>query len=378
MCSCDRVFGTQYLPHQISEGKDIRTRERIPITLGFQTKICNACRGLPEKPYPKKPTYGNTSKLRRYYWREIQKATIEYFAEWAKQHSNHTDWLTAVDTQKDQYKKCRQQAISEIKQLHKRSPKYTYSDKSQQEVIRDYCVPVIDLKGVYRPGPDGKPLLQSGGELLTPECFVANHLREQGFEILFTESIPFHVLFGTMMWLVIQDSTDPRIQMVMFGDRCAFDEKRQGDTIRTLRPEDFGSPGYSARRADAIRAHLTSLPTDTADLLWTFDYWVGPSASLRQYLWAHRPHDVVTARRLISILPGHTIIQILEYLIGDYWGRYCGWPDLLAYKKSEFCFMEVKSSTDKLSEDQKNWIEGNYEKLKLPFKLIKIHRKSEL
>jgi hypothetical protein len=55
--------------------------------------------------------------------------------------------------------------------------------------------------------------------------------------------------------------------------------------------------------------------------------------------------------------------------------RFCGWPDLLAYKGDEYFFAEIKSSGDKLSEDQKDWIRGNYEILGLPFKLVKIHRR---
>jgi VRR-NUC domain-containing protein len=46
------------------------------------------------------------------------------------------------------------------------------------------------------------------------------------------------------------------------------------------------------------------------------------------------------------------------------------------YRESAFFFAEVKSSGDKLSDDQKNWIRGNTEILKLPLKLVKIHRAS--
>jgi hypothetical protein len=66
---------------------------------------------------------------------------------------------------------------------------------------------------------------------------------------------------------------------------------------------------------------------------------------------------------------------VLRYLVGDYWNRYLGWPDLLAHKGSEYFFVEVKSSKDRLSENQKSWIQGNWAELKLPFKLVKIHRK---
>jgi hypothetical protein len=69
-----------------------------------------------------------------------------------------------------------------------------------------------------------------------------------------------------------------------------------------------------------------------------------------------------------------TINSILRYLVDSYWANYVGWPDLVAYRIGEWFFAEVKSSHDKLSDDQKHWIEQNHARLKLPFKLIKIHR----
>jgi hypothetical protein len=60
----------------------------------------------------------------------------------------------------------------------------------------------------------------------------------------------------------------------------------------------------------------------------------------------------------------------------DYWRRYTGWPDLVVYRPNEYYFVEVKSSKDKLREDQKSWILGNNTELHLPFKLVKIHKRA--
>lgn len=109
-------------------------------------------------------------------------------------------------------------------------------------------------------------------------------------------------------------------------------------------------------------------------LLEAFDYWREPSADLRQYLWAHHPEDVEKARMLVELLPAEAIFRILRYLVGSYWARYVGWPDLIAHKSDSFLFAEVKSSKDKLSEDQKEWIRGNTAGLHLPFSLVKIHK----
>jgi hypothetical protein len=66
---------------------------------------------------------------------------------------------------------------------------------------------------------------------------------------------------------------------------------------------------------------------------------------------------------------------VLRYLLDDYWGRFCGWPDILFYQDDGSYFLaEVKSSGDKLSGDQKRWIADNHDRLGLPFRLVKIHR----
>jgi hypothetical protein len=111
---------------------------------------------------------------------------------------------------------------------------------------------------------------------------------------------------------------------------------------------------------------------------WTlpelFDLWLEPSAFLRDYLWAHDADAIDRARRLLEIVPKSKMREILRYLVGDYWGRYCGWPDLILWKDDEYFLAEVKASRDSLSQDQKRWLRDNAEILKLPFKIVKIHR----
>ena len=80
MCACDERHGRQFLPHQLHEGVDYETKERIPVTLGFQTSICRECRGLPLIPAPKAAIYGHTSKIKRFYWRELHFREFELLA----------------------------------------------------------------------------------------------------------------------------------------------------------------------------------------------------------------------------------------------------------------------------------------------------------
>ena len=198
-----------------------------------------------------------------------------------------------------------------------------------------------------------------------------------GFKVLITESVPFHVIFGVFMWLLIQDPADEHNRLASFGDRNAFENGTEEKLISTFLPEDFGSSVYYQRRKEAIKTHLESIPEDKDELLWTFDYQIYHSNDFRQYLWAHRQSDIETAKRILNILPPMKIKHILEFLIQDYYHRYLGWPDMLVFRDEQFFFAEIKSSKDKLSVDQKDWIRKNTLYLKLPFKIYKIHKKEQ-
>ena len=374
MCSCEEGFAHCFLPHQTSEGVELETQHPIPVTLGFQKGVCNTCRGLPEEAQPAAEIYGRTSKIERYYWREIYFETTRRFADWADQHG-YTNHQTAHRDNRRTYNAFRKEVVNEFKELQNRSPKYTYRERSQEEIIREHKVEVVRLDGVYVHHTEREVKIAEGGNTYSVEEFAALHYRQQGYDTLFLESRPFHAIFAIFMWLLIQDAADPLVRIVGFGDRTAFDEGRKGDVIWTHLPQDFGTSGYATRRVDAIKKQFALIPNERRELLWTFDYWVEPSSDLRQYLWAHRSEDVERARRLVSLLPMDVLDRILRYLIAGYWKRYTGWPDLLIYKPDDYFFVEVKSSKDKLREDQKNWIQGNSTDLHVPFKVVKIHKK---
>ncbi|MCG8345021.1 MAG: VRR-NUC domain-containing protein [Chlorobiales bacterium] len=243
-------------------------------------------------------------------------------------------------------------------------------------MLEEYNVEVINIHAEYDADKGRKTRIRYQGELLTVEEYVEAKLQAQGYQAVFLESSPFHALFAVFMWMVIQDPADFCVQMVGFGERRAYEERREKNPIWTLLPDDFGTPGYNTRRALEIERHFSPEMEEKENLLWLFDYWVPCSEGLRQYLWAHRESDVEKARKLVEVLTPTSIQSILRYLTRDYWGRYIGWPDLLAYRDDDFVLIEVKSSKDKLSEEQKHWIAGNAEYLRLPFKIYKVHRKN--
>lgn len=377
MCACEKAFAQQFLSHQLHHATDSHSREHIPVTHGFIEGICNACRGLPPQSCPKKPQYGQTSKVYRFYWREISFETISRFGTWMTT-KGLSHWLVARGQHKEVFESIEKQVVEEIKRKHQHSPKYDYSEESSADLISKYNVEVLKLDGSYIRGQGKGMLLSLNGKPCSPESYAAHHFGHEGYDVIQTESRPFHVLFGVFMWLLIQDTNDPKIRNVGFGKRVPFSDSTNSPFIHTLLPSDFGSREYARRRASAIEVHFQQMLSLKKNLLWAFDYWTEPSNELRNYLWAHMPEDLSKARRIVEVLPACTIIRILRFLTAAYWDRYCGWPDLLIYKGSQFQLVEVKSSRDKLSEQQKQWIRENYKELGLPFKLVKIHRTIEV
>lgn len=360
MCACDREIGERYLPHQLASGRDYENRQTFKVTHGFQPAICNECRGLPPANTPLAAIHRRTSKIARYYWREIAFELMRRLDE--------LPGAPGGKISKEKRKEVEQAVHADFRARHEQNPKYSFLERPQSEVLATTKTEIISIAAPHVPQPTGGILIEGSTGLVTPERFAEQYFEARGYECMQCESRPFHVLFGIYMYLLVQDPADPRNRMVMFGSRTAYDQKINGVEIWTSLPEDFGAPGYYKRRRKAIARHFMLI--DDSD--WLFDYWLGDSERLREYLWAHQPADVAAARRVRMILGPENLRKVLLYLIRHYWGHYLGWPDLLVYRPDEFFFVEVKSSKDKLSEDQKRWIVDNHECLHFGFKLFKI------
>ena len=372
MCACNEEIGKKHLPHQIKSARELETQRSVPVTDGFVAGVCDECRGLPITPYPRAAIHGQTSKLRRYYWREIHLEEMKRLGVWREQHGNPDKHAPGTIAMSKQLEK---EVIEDFKRLHAIAPKYTYSSEKDADVIKKHAVDQIDLEAAYTKDPDGKGAIIIGTDgPCTVEEFVTEYYRSIGYDVMRLESVPFHVLFGVFMWLVIQDSTDPLVRIVGFGDRIAYEQGKESKEIWFHCPEDFGTSGYATRREAAISEHFSTFYAEEEGLNDLFDYWLGPSEKLRQYLWAHRPSDVERARQVLDVIPASKVIEALRYLVANYWGHYLGWPDLLVFRGNEFFLAEVKASGDKLSDEQKSWIAANHQQLRLPFKLVKVRK----
>lgn len=392
-CACDREIAENVLPHQAGRGVDPRTRARVPVTTPLFPDVCPGCRGAAPIPYPA-TTRGATSKLQRYYWHEIWKTTQLRFLAWCRAQG-----LSALDAHgrpligryarehADEYGRIRRDVLDGIALAHQQRPVYDFSEPSDADLLAANSVVIDEIDACYvTPTVRRARVLPLGGrdpdQATSVEVFVADILRGDSQAVMFCESRPVHALYGCLMWLWVQDPADPELQPRRFGGRDGIGADARG-MIWTMLPPDFGAVGHAERRASELDAYLAWLPDEISELVGVYDYWLEPSRPLRQYLWAYTAEDEGRARILLRVLGPQRVKTILRYLAEHYWGRYLGWPDLFAWRESqdrflEPQFVEVKSSGDKLSADQREWIEGNARQLRLPFRLAKVHRAERL
>jgi hypothetical protein len=320
---------------------------------------------LPPKPAPKAAIRGLTSKIKRFYWREIEFRRFELL----EQHGVSSENLLS-EALKD---KIHSDALNDIKFLHATTPKYSLDTESESDFLARGRVEIVELRARVR---NGGEVLRDDGTFGRPEQFAADWLAKNAFSAVKSESTPLHAIFAVLLWRLIQDCADPFVRNVKFGERSSFEGNgRSSHEIITALPRDFGTSAYAQRRAaEIVDFFERMLSNDRSDLMAVFDSGIEGSYGLRQYLWAHRPGDIARARQLLSVVPPEFIYRALKYLLDDYWGHYLGWPDLFAWRGDEFLFVEVKLSGDKLSEEQRLWIEQNASVLGLPFKIVKIHK----
>lgn len=402
-CRCDADLAIHVLPHQAGRGVHPHSQDPVPVTVPLALGVCFRCRGEAPPPFPKSPHRGATSVVHRYYWHELWTQSQQGFIDWCRTQGHvmtdqagrsriadlrrsHSDALERIEST----------VLSALRELHARSPLYDTSRVSDNDLLLGAGVRISRLHAAYltpSPGPKAMvlPVGATDPALATSvEDFAAQHFRQLGFEVMKLESRPLQCLYGCLMWMWVS-GFDPETRLVFFGGREGAESDENG-LIPTWIPRDFGTANHSERRRDSLIEHLNFLPDDTGELLWVYDYWLDPSRTLRQYLWAYTEVEEVKARELIRVLGAKQVKRVLRFLADDYWERYLGWPDLLIWRERneppmaptlssragasgyEARFVEVKSSRDRLSDDQRAWMRLNHEVLNLPAEVLKVHR----
>lgn len=164
MCACDEAFGRRFLAHQLDEGVELETQERVQVTLGFQPATCNGCRGRSPEPAPAAAIHGRTTKIKRFYWRELFFLATERMADWKSANPKASREEHAAAR-----KQIGRDALDEIEAFR---PRYTDAPEKGSVVVLD-------------------------GIIVSPETFVARHFEAFGWSPLPLESLPLHACSGS-------------------------------------------------------------------------------------------------------------------------------------------------------------------------------------
>lgn len=130
MCECEKELALQFLPHQISYGRESGTYIRYAVS-GFARNICPSCRGEKEKAHPRAAIYGQKGKIERYYWREIFKIYLEKARSWLAERNIVIK--DVIDFENRFSKEAKRMRVGSGGQLRRSLSLAKYSDCEKQE-----------------------------------------------------------------------------------------------------------------------------------------------------------------------------------------------------------------------------------------------------
>jgi hypothetical protein len=393
-CLCDKAIAQYVVPHQAMAARDPESNQHVAVTDPLAENLCHACRGERPPAFPRIAHRGAATVIHRFNWWEMHREVQQSFLAWCQEQGlallgeNGRPLIGYLAKEHPaEYDAYQRSVLEKYRAIHAADPLYDTARESDVDLLARHHVPVEEVRAWYVTPTQGRVLVAPEGstepnDAVGVEEYVARRLRGTGREVLFCESKPFHTLFATLMWPWVSDIIDPLLEPHGFGGRDGIGADERG-LIWIMMSGDFGKPHHAIRRRDALDRHLATIPDDPDDLREMFDICLEGSRGLRQYLWVYTDDDAKQARDLLAVIPPNDLKTILRYLAGDYWHRYLGWPDLLTWRNSpqgpgDLLFVEVKSSSDKLAEDQRSWIEGNTVHLKFSFRVVKVHRTGRL
>jgi hypothetical protein len=343
---------------------------------GFASGICPECKGLPLEAYPK----AHGGKVDRFYWREIFKTKCQLTQQWLSENNERVSSIIEFRSRFPQIdEELRKEARKLWQRIHKSNPRYNVKETTEAEFLADVEIPARDFEGSYSQIERGGQLIGkwvgSTGDLIRVEDFVAERYHSDGYQVIHAEGVLVSCWVAAFLWHVIQDRADPRQQMSLRMSSRGWPANRaDARQVSFLLPADFGSVDYYVRRRDAIDSAISAIESEH-DLPARYTQNIGPSESLRDYLWVNEDRFTEAAGAALETLPSAVVVASLQWVLGDFNARRAGWPDLLVFRDNGCFFVEVKSPHDKLSSDQMRWFRWAVEDAKIPCLLARVKRK---
>ena len=171
-----------------------------------------------------------------------------------------------------------------------------------------------------------------------PEDAVIAHLNSLDYQAYFAENYLWKGLFGLLFWDILFDKHAP-----YFHHPFQFlpTDLKQGKILHTRNlaiKQRLQILGEKTACVDIIRNHYNQYDqTPNGIVSW-------------------HPDLLFLIEKNINFLDRHQLETILVEMASDWRNNSIGFPDIMCWRNNEYCFIEVKSTFDKLSPYQLRWL----------------------
>ncbi|MDD1783725.1 VRR-NUC domain-containing protein [Enterovibrio sp. ZSDZ35] len=214
-----------------------------------------------------------------------------------------------------------------------------HPDNENESEVAERLARQLAKKGAMQCQPKTKNAFSENTVTLEIENSVeqacADHFRQQGWQVWFSENLILNGLFGLAFWDIIFIPT-PGAFMNPF---------QRG-------PKDMYLPEFTQVRKTEIQARLHTLTSSTAQILDTYDAKKGLANDW--VYWDLVDREIITAA--LNSLSSEQLIACFERILFDRKNNRSGHPDLFMVKNGHCQFVEVKGPGDKLQHHQIRWL----------------------
>jgi hypothetical protein len=195
------------------------------------------------------------------------------------------------------------------------------------------------------------------------ELGVVDYYHNEGKLAVFSENHLWRAIFGLVFWDIV---FDPSL--------VAFHHPFQ------RRPSDLYLPDFYEKRKDLIISHLEGFQ-DVQDLLIymgeRYESKFGIANPFVAWLEEDGTHPIwLMVRKAVEFVDFEAMKKILHEMSKNLVEHLRGFPDLFMWdeKSNEYCFVEVKSPTDNLSNQQLSWLQF-FEEIGVKAKVLRVYWK---
>ena len=171
------------------------------------------------------------------------------------------------------------------------------------------------------------------------EMGVVDYYESEGKLAVFAENNIWRAMFGLIFWDIV---FDPSL--------VAFHHPFQ------RRPSDLYLPDFYEKRKDLIISHLDSFEHKQALLAYMGERYESKFGIANPFvIWMEEMWLIV--RKAVEVIEFEALKKILHEMSKNLVENLRGFPDLFMWDDTDYCFVEVKSPTDNLSNQQLFWLQ---------------------